>query len=725
MKKIECFSQSQGLIFQRLALGIVKYRRFIIGACIVLLITAGIFGTGVIRRLSLARFEVEGSESRQVAAILQERFGTGTPNLVLLVEAKKGTVDDPIVKQQVLALISRLAKEKNAVDISSYWSRPFAPLLKSRNGKQALVLARLTGNVTDVRKQLARLAPDLSSENDVIRVSVGGMDEIFRQVGAQSQKDFLLADAIAIPLILLLLILVFRNVPAALLTLGTTIFSILLTMLMLRGLVAFIEVSTFALNLTMVLGLGVSVDYCLLIISRFREEFGKTLNVHTALVVTLQTAGKTVLFSAFTVAVSLSVLLIFPFFFLRSFAYAGIAVIGSGALAAIIVIPAFLIVLKHRIVAWGWWKPCVRKDDGFWYKVARLVMKHPLTIGVTAIALLLLLGSPFLRLQFGAPDERVLPSTAPGRLVQDEIRKNFTAEETDATQVLMGKEMLNRQKQTLENYIMILSKEKGVAQVDAFTGSYINGMLAARPTAWNSRFISDTVTWISVVPAEEQLNTNSFDLVKRIRSVKAPGNVKLGGSPASFLDYQNVLLSYIPLVVGIIMGITFILLYLMTGSLVIPLKAILLNMLSLSVSFGALVWIFQEGHLSGFLQFTATGSLETSIPILMFCLAFGLSMDYEVFIISRIKEEYDQTGDNMLSVAKGLEKSASLVTTAAALLSIAFIAFSTSGITLLKMMGVGMTIAVLIDATIIRALLMPAFMKLMGDANWWPMHKRS
>ncbi|TWI88155.1 MMPL family transporter [Chitinophaga japonensis] len=705
---------------------IIRYRWHIIIAATILFVLSALYGSRVIPQLSLARFEVKGSPSDLAAQALQQHFGVGHPNLLVLVTAKKGTVDDAPVRQAALQLVQELSQQAHVQEVTSYWQRAYAPALKSRDGRQALILAHVAGSVTAVRQQLSTLSPMLTRNNALIKTGVSGQDEVFRQVGAQSQRDFVLADAIAIPLVFLLLMIVFRSMLAALLTLMTSVFSIVVTLLVLRGLVQFTEVSTFALNLTMVLGLGIGVDYCLLVVSRFREEFGKTLDVQAAITITLETAGRTVLFSAVTVAVSLAALLLFPFFFLRSFAYAGIAVIGAGALAATIVLPAALAILKHRITPWGWWRICARKEGmGFWHSTAVMVMQRPLLIAVTVVGLLLLLGAPFLRIRFGAPDDRVLPPQASSRQVEEQLRQHFLAEEDDALRVVMTGISAAADTQAITDYAARLSLLEGVTQVDGPAGAYVQGRRAAPPGVWHQRFHNAAGAWLAVIPAQDRLEKDAFGLVREVRAVPAPFHTLVGGMPATFFDFQHELLAYIPLVAGVIVVVTFGLLFFMTGSLVLPLKAVVLNILSLSASFGALVWIFQEGHLSGWLQFTATGTMETSIPILMFCLAFGLSMDYEVFIMSRIREEYDSTGNNALAVARGLEKSASLVTTAAALLAIAFIAFSTSGITLMKMMGVGMTIAVLVDATIIRALLMPALMELMGNANWWPRKRQT
>jgi RND superfamily putative drug exporter len=708
-------------LLRRLGSFVVRRRWWVIAASLVMLLVSASIGTSVIGALSLARFEVAGSESDRAGAILAEQFGVGAPNLVLLVTAKRGTVDDPALVAAGSALTRELAAQDGVAEATSYWSRPFAPALRSQDGTQALVMAHLPGDATEARERLAILSPQLTREDAFIRVQAGGQEEIFRQVGAQSERDFIRSDAIAIPLILVLLMLVFRNVRAAALTLLTSVFAILGTLLVLRALITVTDVSTFALNLTMVLGLGIGVDYCLFIVSRFREERDAGVETATAVVRTVETAGRTILFSAMTVAVSLAALLVLPFFFLRSFAYAGIAVIAIGAASAVITLPAALAILGDRLAPWAWWpRRAPSAQGGFWHRIALLVMRRPAIISVAVVVLLLILGSPILRIRFGSPDDRILPPTASSRQVQEQIRAHFATEEADALQIVaLDRTDPATQQAAIEHYARDLSQYPGVFQVDALTGSYARGMRVAPPHDWHRRFAAAGGTWMSVVPTKEQLDSDPFGLVDAVRALPAPFPVAVGGSPAIITDFQSELLADMPLVAGIVVVLTFLFLFLMTGSVLLPAKAIVLNILSLSATFGALVWVFQEGNLAGLLAFTPTGSMELSIPILLFCLAFGLSMDYEVFVLSRIKEAYDRSGDNAHAVAVGLERSGPLITAAAVLLAVAFMAFATSDIVLLKMLGVGMTLPVLVDATIIRALLVPAFMELMGRANWW------
>ncbi|MGH2673231.1 MAG: MMPL family transporter, partial [Actinomycetota bacterium] len=359
--------------------------------------------------------------------------------------------------------------------------------------------------------------------------------------------------------------------------------------------------------------------------------------------------------------------------------------------------------------------------EGAWHRVATFVMRRPWPIAISVVAVLVLLGTPFLGAEFGLPDDRVLPENVSSRQVQDRIRADFSSQEASALSVVAveagpaGRE----RDAVVDLYAANLSAIDGVARVDASTGSYLDGERIAPPSAASARFSGADGTWLSVVPAVEPVSSEGERLAHDVRSVSAPFETLVTGRSAELVDSKAGIFGRLPLAAGIIAVVTFVLLFLMTGSVLVPLKAIVMNLLSLSATFGALVWIFQEGNLSDLLGFTATGTLDTSMPILMFCIAFGLSMDYEVFLLSRIKEEYDRTGDNEASVAMGLERTGRIVTAAAALLAVVFIAFATSGITFIKMFGIGMALAVIMDATLIRAALVPAFMRLAGNANWW------
>lgn len=457
-------------------------------------------------------------------------------------------------------------------------------------------------------------------------------------------------------------------------------------------------------------------------LSRFREELASGKNPFDAVVRTVETAGRTVIFSGVTVAVSTAVLLVFPFPFLQSFAYTGVLIVASGIVGAVLILPAFLSVLGHHAVRRGRQVnsfPVTSK--GLWYRSAKAVIRRPFLVGGAALALLLILGSPIAGLQFGLPDDRTLPEEASSRIVQEQKRNGFPAEETDAIQIVVPSlESPEEKLDEIKNYASELSLASGIMQVDSLAGSFVDGQQILQPGENHERFSGDEEgTWLSVVPSAQNLETDAAKLIGDIRELSAPFDVLVGGYPADMTDFREALLERLPIAAVLIFLITFVILFLMSGSLLLPLKATVLNVLSLAIMFGALVWVFQEGNLSEWLNFTSTGTIEPSIPILMFCIAYGLSMDYEVFILSRIKEEYDRTGNLDESVAIGIQRSGPLVTAAAAILAFTFAAYAFGDVVFLKMLGVGMTLAVLVDATLIRGVLVPAFMKLAGSANWW------
>jgi putative drug exporter of the RND superfamily len=523
------------------------------------------------------------------------------------------------------------------------------------------------------------------------------------------------------PILLILLVLVFGSVMAAGLPLAVAAISVVGTLLVLFLLTLVTDVSVFSINLTTALGIGLGIDYSLFIVSRFREEMRAGLRPHDAVIRSVETAGRTVLFSGITVAISLSALLVFPMYFLRSFAFAGIAVVALASLAALVMLPSLLAVIGPRIDRRTPRRNPAKGDTGAWHRIATFVMRRPWPIAISVVAVLLLLGAPFLGAEFGLPDDRVLPASASSRQVQDQIRANFSSTEASALSVLAvsaGAEGEERDSK-VNRYAAELSQLEGVARVDGSSGSFQAGEKIAPPTPASERFSAADGTRLAVVPAVEPISEEGEQLVRAIRSTPAPFETLVTGPSAELVDSKDGLFERIPLAAAIIATVTFALLFLMTGSVLVPVKAIILNLLSLTATFGAMVWVFQDGKLSGLLNFTATGTLNLDTTILMFCIAFGLSMDYEVFLLSRIKEEYDRTGDNVASVALGLERTGRIVTAAAVLMAIVFAAFGTSQITFIKQFGVGMTLAVVMDATLIRATLVPAFMRLAGKANWW------
>jgi putative drug exporter of the RND superfamily len=707
-------------MLERIGRFVVRRRWVVLIGTGLFMAAAGFFGGGVAQELSNGGFQDPDSESTLAAQSLQEVFDTGEPNLLLLVTAKAG-VDDPSVSRAGLELTSELAREDGLTDVVSYWSLLNAPPLRSSDGLQALVLARIVGDEDEVREVIDVLQPRYDRDVGDITVAVAGSAELFRQVSETVEADLLKAESIAFPITLVLLVLVFGSVVAGLLPLAVGGVAILGTFLVLWVLNQLTLVSIFSLNLTTALGLGLGIDYSLFIVSRFREEMHNGLPPRDAVVRTVQIAGKTVAFSALTVAISLSALLVFPLDFLRSFAYAGVAVVILAGLAAVVFLPALLAVLGPRVDSFRVFR---RRQsgttNGAWHRIAMFVMRRPIPIATVVVAFLLFLGAPFLRIEFGLPDDRVLQPESEIRMITDQIRDNFGSNESTVVSVVAdGSGPLGAITPEVDAYAADLSQLEGVARVDAATGSFIAGAKVIGPTPLSNRFVSDDATWLSVVPNIEPVSPEGEALVAAVRDTPAPFDTMVGGSSAGLVDIKESLGSRLLLAGIIIAVVTFVLLFLMVGGVLVPLKAILLNLLSLTATFGATVWVFQDGNLAGFLNFTPTGTIMTTMPILMFCVAFGLSMDYEVFMLSRIKEEYDRTGDNTASVAAGLEKTGRIVTAAALVLAVVLIAFATSGVSFLQMFGLGMALAVLMDASLVRATLVPAFMRLAGRANWW------
>ncbi|HEY6707591.1 MAG TPA: MMPL family transporter [Actinomycetota bacterium] len=720
-------------MLERLARFLLRRRWAVLAATLVVVVAAGAVGGSAITRLKSGGFDDPDAESTRAARVLADEFGAGDPNLVLLVTAKGGQVDDPAVAAAGEALTRRLAAEPDLAQVVSYWATG-APALKSTDGSQALVLGRITGDEEGLDERAAALTGAYARDDATLRVQVGGQAQVFREVGEQVESDLARAESIAVPITLLLLVLVFASAVAGALPLAVGGFAIVGTLLVLRVLAEVTDVSIYALNLTTALGLGLAIDYSLFIVSRYREELRAGREPADALVVTMGTAGRTVLFSAATVAVSLLALLVFPLYFLRSFGYAGIAVVALAAIGALVVLPALLAVLGRRVdrlrLPIGRRRAVATREPeaGLWHRIATSVMRRPVPITLAVVAFLVLLGTPFLGVRFGLPDDRVLPAGAEGRQVAEAVRANFAADESSALSVVapgIGDPAAHLA--DIDGYAAALSRLDGVDRVDALTGSYTAGQRLQGPLPAGDaaippearRFAAADGTWLSVVGSVEPYSAAGEDLVAAVRHLEAPLGAQVTGPSAQLVDTKASLFGNLPAAGAIIALVTFALLFLMTGSVVIPVKALVLNLLSLTAIYGAMVFIFQDGHLAGVLGFTPTGTIDTSMPVLLFCIAFGLSMDYEVFLLSRIKEEYDRTGETVASVAAGLERTGRIVTTAAALLAIVFVAFATSEVSFLKLFGIGTALAILVDATLIRALLVPAFMRLAGRANWW------
>ncbi len=700
---------------------VVRYRVLVVVAALLGAAVAGWFGGDVASWLRPGGFEDPDAESARAASVLAEDFGAGDPDVVLLLMAAGGSVDDDEAVTDAAALAERLRTTEGVDEVVTYWELGSPPPLRSTDGSQALAFVRLGGDEATRLELAGELRHDLAGPAGSLTVGVGGESAVFSEVNEVIEEDLVLAETIAFPITLVLLILVFGSVVSALLPLAIGGIAIVGTFATLEVIARTTDVSIFALNFTTAMGLGLAIDYSLLIVSRFREELAAGHEPFAAVRRTLRSAGRTVVFSAATVAASLVALLVFQQYFLRSFAYAGIAVVALAALGATVVLPAVLALLGHNVNRWTVRRTSTATDgEGLWGRIATTVMRRPIPIATAALVLLVALGAPFLGVRFGFPDDRVLPTSTQTRQVGDALRDGFASAESQPTTVVARGVDASADAATLDGYAVALSRVTGVARVDAATGSYIAGTRVVPPTAFNQRFVAGDATYLSVIPSVEPVSPAGEALVADIRGLDAPfPDVLVGGPSAELVDGVDGLLSRLPWGLALIALITFVVLFMSFGSIVVPLKAIVLNLLSLSATFGALVWVFQDGHLSSLLGFTATGTISIAMPVLMFIVAFGLSMDYEVFLLSRVKEEYDRSGDDVQAVATGLQRTGRIVTAAAVLIAVVFAAFATGRVSFMKMFGIGMTLAVLVDAFIVRATLVPAFMRLAGRANWW------
>ncbi|GAA1017533.1 membrane protein [Acrocarpospora pleiomorpha] len=700
-------------VLHRLGTYVARRDRITLVTGLILTLVFAAVGAGAMGVLVLSRWEAPGTESVQVQELLRRDFDTGNSNLILLVTARTGTVDDPAVRAAGEQLSGDLRSRPLVGDVWSYWSEAGDRMLRGSDGRQALVLAHVEGDATTARQEIReRLLPAFTRTSDVIEVEVAGAEAVSAQISRQATADFIRAEILIIPLMVVLLLALYRRVRLALLTLGIGLFAVFGTLAGLRLLAGVTEVSSFAANITLVMGVGLGVDYSLFVIARFREELTAGARVPDAVATTVRTAGRTVVFSGLTVAASLSVLLVFPYSFLRSFAYAGVLVVAMAVLGSLTLLPAALAALGPRALRRGG-----TPDGGQrWYRFGARVMRRPVLFATAGLFLVAVLASPALGLRIGLPDDRVLPPSASTRQAYDELRANFAQEANDAIHIVAPAGRPN----DAAAYAGRLSRIDGIAQVNSAAGVFADGALV-RPAPHPERLTRAAGTRLEAIPTREVLaSTEVAELVERVRAEPAPfERVLVGGYPAELTDFRSTLMERVPLVAALILVITFVLLFLISGSLLIPVKATVLNLLSLSVMFGALVFVFQNGAFSSLLGFTPIGTLDPAFPILMFCVAYGLSMDYEIFMLSRIKERYEATGDNTRAVLEGLQRSAPLITSAAVILAASFSLYATGSVMYLQMIGIGVAIAIVVDATVIRSVLVPAFMRLAGRANWW------
>jgi RND superfamily putative drug exporter len=706
------------------------------------MVAAAIFGVPVAKSLSAGGFQDPTSESAHANQLLSEKFGQSDQQMLILVIAPAGARSDR-ARQVGTDIVGQLERSPQVFNVSSAWTAPpqAAANLVSTDGKSGLIVANLKGGENNAQKYAKTLAEKVVHDRDGVTVRAGGSAMEYAQINQQNQRDLLLMEAIAIPLSFLVLVWVFGGLLAAALPMALGGLAIVGSMAVLRLVTFTTDVSFFALNLSTALGLALAIDYTLLIISRYRDELADGATRDEALIRTMATAGRTVLFSATTVALSMAVMVLFPMYFLKSFAYAGVVTVAFVAAAAIVVTPAAIVLLGSRLNsldARRLVRRVLRRPDPvrkpvermFWYRSTKFVVRRAVPIALAVVTLLVLLGAPFLGVKWGFPDDRVLPRSASSHQVGDQLRTGFADDSAMAVPVVVP-DARGLSPADLDRYAADLSRVPEVASVTAPTGAFAAGNRVGPPAAatgltGGSAFF----TVASTAPLFSQASTTQLD---RLHAVPGPAgrSVEMAGLAQINHDSVKAITTRLPLVLGLIAAITFVLLFLLTGSVVLPLKALICNVLSLTAAFGALVWIFQDGHL-GALGTTPSGTLQANMPVLLFCIAFGLSMDYEVFLVSRIREFWLDSGGMSAtssarqartavdeSVALGLARTGRVITAAALVMSISFAALIAAQVSFMRMFGIGLTLAVLADATLVRMVLVPAFMHMLGRWNWW------
>jgi uncharacterized membrane protein YdfJ with MMPL/SSD domain len=685
-----------------------RRRRLALVATLVLAAFAAVWGTGVFSQLSAGSdFTPPASQSQREVDRATQAFGRNDADVVVLYRSATMTVSDPGYRQAVTAALDHLPRA-DVAKVTTYWSGGSSRLV-SADRHATYAALQLTGADDAARHKTyeaiqAGLTP-ASLAATGLTAKVGGNVATEVAINSEVTANIAKAEAFSMPVLLILLLVIFGSLGAAWIPVAIGGIAILGSFTVLRLLTLGTAVSVYSVNITTILGLGLGIDYGLFIVTRFREELRRQRTVEQAVARTMATAGRTVAVSGVTVAVALTSLMLFPETFLRSMGYGGVATVAVDMLAALTVLPAMLAVLGHRVNALGI-RRSVRgaaRDEasGGWYRLAHSVMRRPVSYVAVITIGLLALGAPFLRISWGGTDARVLPAASTIRQVSETLESQFPVNSTTPIEALVtGARAASPA--GLTAYLHRVDAIPGV------TGAQVTGL-------------KGDATRIDIGYRPATVSAATRHIVTQIRVLTPPPGtaVLVGGTTAGLVDELASLGSTLPWMALLVGVSTFVLMFGAFGSVVLPLKAIVMNVLSLSATFGVMVWIFQWGHLSGLLQFTPTGSIDPTMPILMLAIIFGLSMDYEVFLLSRIRERYDQTGDNAASVAAGLQRTGGVITSVALLLIIVVGAFSASGITFIKLMGVGMIVALLVDATIIRVLLVPATMRLLGRANWW------
>jgi RND superfamily putative drug exporter len=670
---------------------------FVIG-----ILLAGAIGSLIFSRLDSGGYSNPNSDSYKVYEYLRDELKVQDPAVVVVIDSGKTEITDPIVTQKALALEKKMAQEDGVTKTLSFWSSGGEATLKSSDGKAAFVLIYGEGEAfTPQSQQLGEIfQKKYDGKIDGLTLYAGGVGVVGHAITEKISQDLKVSEIISIPLTFILLAFVFGALAASAMPLVVGVAAILGAFFILYLFSLFTDVSVYALNLTTGMGLGLGIDYALLMVNRFREELHHGKSVEDSVVATMATAGKTVFYSGLTVLVTMVSLIFFPLPFLKSFGYAGVSVVALAVVGAIIGLPPILALMGNKIDKGVIRKSAITpKEDGRWAQTARMVMKRPTAVVVLSLIILGILAAPVQNIKFAQGDSRMLPASNKAAIATALQDARFPGQTGTPIEIVIF--------DGADKSAEIATYAREVATV--------SGVIAVAEPEVIGQDVR-LVAYQSMLPRTPEAQS----LIHAIRDINAPQGTLIGGVAADYTDSQDGISSTLPWALGWIALSVLVLIFIFTGSIILPIKAVLLNVLSLAATMGVLTWVFIDGHLQWLVgSFTLTGTLDTSIVILIAVVVFGLSMDYELFLLSRIREEHLAGKDNVEAVAVGLQRSARIITAAAVLLAVVFAAFISSGVTSIKSMGFGVALAVILDATIVRALLVPALMRLFGERNWW------
>ncbi len=689
-------------MFEKLGYLIFKRRKGAVISFVVGILVAGAIGSMAFTRLDSGGYSDPNSDSYKVYEYLTEELKLSDPAVVIIVDSGSTDVTDPAVAQKGIALEKKIAQEEGVTRTLSYWTSGGEATLKSSDGKAAYILVYGEGEAfTPESQELGKVMQEkYDGPYEGLTLYAGGVGVVGHAITKKISDDLKIAELISIPLTFILLVLVFGALAASTMPLIVGVAAILGAFFVLYLFTLFTNVSIYALNLTTGLGLGLGIDYALLMVNRFREELHRGKSVEDSIAATMATAGKTVFYSGMTVLVTLFSLTFFPLPFLKSFGYAGVSVVALAVIGALFGLPPILALLGNRID-----KGVVRKaaltpkDDGRWAKTARLVMRRPVSAVVLSLVILGIMAAPIADIKFSQGDSRMLPANNPAAVATALQAERFPGQTGTPIEII------------------IMDGADKIDEINEYAARLrqLSGIVAVLPPTTIGKDVR-VVAYQEMLPRTPE----SQELIHNVRNVDSPEGTLVGGVAADYTDSQDGISRTLPWAFGWIILSVLVLIFIFTGSIILPIKAVILNFLSLAATMGALTWVFINGHLQWLVgSFTVTGTLDTSIVILIAVVVFGLSMDYELFLLSRIREEHLAGKSNVESVAIGLQRSARIITAAALILAVVFAAFVTSGVTSIKTMGFGVALAVLLDATIVRGLLVPALMRLFGENNWW------